>query len=102
MSLAARRFGIARGAAIIAIVALIGGLRSGSAQTTITYVQGNSAVPQTSQSTVTVAFTAAQTAGNLNVVVVGWRTTTTHILSVSDTAGRPQSRAAAAGESGSG
>ena len=42
---------------------------------TPTYVQGNSATPQTPQTTVTVPYTAAQTAGNLNVVVVGWNDT---------------------------
>lgn len=39
---------------------------------TIRYVQSNCAVPQTPQTTVTVKFNAAQTAGNLSVVVVGW------------------------------
>ncbi len=42
----------------------------------ITYVQGNYATPQTDQTTVTVTFTAAQAAGDLNVVVVGWNDTT--------------------------
>ena len=40
--------------------------------TSLTYVQGNYATPQTPQTTVNVTFTAAQAAGDLNVVVVGW------------------------------
>ena len=39
---------------------------------TPTYVQGNSATPQGSLATVTIPYTAAQTAGNLNLVIVGW------------------------------
>ena len=35
------------------------------------FVQGNAAVPQSPQTTVIVTFAGAQTAGNLNVVVVG-------------------------------
>ena len=44
------------------------------AASTITYVQSAYANPQTPQTTVNVPFTAAQTAGDLNVVVVGWTT----------------------------
>ena len=39
------------------------------------------------------AFSAAQTAGNLNVVVVGWNDTQAAVLSVSDTAGNVYTRA---------
>src|SRR5262245_28587886 len=46
------------------------------ALTSPSYVQGSYAVPQTPQSTVNVTFSGAQTAGNLNVVVVGWSDTT--------------------------
>jgi hypothetical protein len=53
----------------------------------ISFVQGNYAVPQSPQVTVPVAFLAAQTAGNLNVVVVGWSDTAATITSVSDSAG---------------
>ena len=52
---------------------------------TITYVQGNYAAPQTPQSTVKVSFTAAQSAGDLNVVVVGWNDSTATVSSVKDT-----------------
>jgi len=54
---------------------------------TITYVQGNYAAPQTSQATVNVTYTAAQTAGDLNVVVVGWNDSTNTVSSVRDTLG---------------
>jgi hypothetical protein len=51
------------------------------------YVQGNYAVPQTSQTTVSVSYTAIQTAGNLNVVIVGWSDTSALVTSVTDTKG---------------
>src|SRR5207245_2902700 len=44
-------------------------------------------VPQTSQTTVNVTFTAAQAAGDLNVVVVGWNDTTATVSSVADKSG---------------
>ena len=53
----------------------------------ISFVQGNSATPQASVSSATVTYTAAQTAGNLNVVVVGWNDSTATISSVADSAG---------------
>jgi hypothetical protein len=57
------------------------------AASTITYVQGNYSTPQTPQTTVTVPFTAAQTAGDLNVVVVGWGYSPSTVTSVTDTSG---------------
>ncbi len=51
------------------------------------FVQMNYAAPQQNSVTVTVPFTAAQTAGNLNVVVVGWADTTQQVQSVTDTKG---------------
>jgi hypothetical protein len=53
----------------------------------IRFVQGNYAVPQTPQSTVTVTYLAAQSTGNLNVVVVGWADSTTSVTSVTDSRG---------------
>src|SRR5260370_29532816 len=53
----------------------------------ITFVQVNSATPQSPQTTVTVPFTAAQTAGNLNVVVVGWNDSTAPVSTLLDTKG---------------
>ena len=53
----------------------------------IAFVQGNHAVPQTPQATVTVGYAAAQTAGNLNVVAVGWNDGTATVTSVTDSKG---------------
>src|SRR6185437_1805424 len=60
---------------------------STSSNATITYVQGNYADPQTPQTTVNVTFTAKQTVGDVNVVVVGWNDSTAAVSSVRDTAG---------------
>lgn len=54
---------------------------------TIAYVQGNFATPQTSQTAVSVTFTAAQAAGDLNVIVVGWNDSTATVNTVTDTSG---------------
>ena len=51
------------------------------------FVQGNSAVPQTPQSKVTVAFSSAQNGGDLNVVVVGWGDATSQVSSITDSKG---------------
>jgi hypothetical protein len=54
---------------------------------TISFIQGNSADPQTPQLTVTVPYAAAQRVGDLNVVVVGWNDSTTTVSTVTDTVG---------------
>src|SRR6516165_6733729 len=54
---------------------------------TFRYVQGNYAVPHPSATTVAVPFNAAQAAGDLNVVVVGWNDTTAAVSSVTDKSG---------------
>jgi len=59
----------------------------------ITYVQGNYATPQTPQTTMNVTFTAAQAAGDLNVVVVGWNDSTALVSAVSDRSGNTYTRA---------
>jgi hypothetical protein len=59
----------------------------------ISYVQSNYATPQTTQSGVTVKFNAAQNAGDLNVVAVGWNDSTTTVSTVTDTSGNIYSRA---------
>jgi len=59
----------------------------GRALAAIAFVQMDYATPQTPVSTVTVPFTAAQSAGNLNIVVVGWNDTTAQVASVSDAKG---------------
>ena len=58
-----------------------------------TYVQGNSATPQTAQTTVMLPYNAVQTAGNLNLVVVGWNDTTAQVSSVTDSKGNVYSLA---------
>ena len=54
---------------------------------TITFVQGNYATPQSPQTTVSVVYSAAQNAGDLNVVVVGWNDSIASVSSVRDTKG---------------
>ena len=56
--------------------------------------QTNNAVPQTPVSTVNVTFTAAQSAGDLNVVAIGWYDTTSRVLSVTDNRGNNYQRVA--------
>jgi hypothetical protein len=51
------------------------------------YVQGNYAAPQTPQTTITVPYTAAQKAGDLNVVIVGWNDSTTQLTGLGDSVG---------------
>ena len=57
------------------------------AAATIAFVQTNAATPQSSPTSVAVPFTSAQSGGNLNVVVVGWNSSTGQVLSVTDTVG---------------
>src|ERR1700740_975863 len=73
----------------LAAIAIIGLLQPGRlrAASTITYVQGNYATPQTPQTSVTIPFTAAQSTGDLNVVVVGWNDSTAIVSSVTDKSG---------------
>jgi hypothetical protein len=52
---------------------------------TISFIQVNSADPQTPQATVAVTYTAAQRIGDLNVVVVGWNDSTATVNTVTDT-----------------
>ncbi len=54
---------------------------------TIGFVQSNYAVPHIPSTSVGITYTLAQTAGNLNVVVVGWADSTTTVSSVGDTLG---------------
>ena len=53
---------------------------------TISFVQVAAATPQTPSMTVTVTYPTAQTAGNLNIVVVGWDDTASSVNSVTDSA----------------
>jgi len=51
------------------------------------FVQQNFATPQSPQNSVTAAYTTAQTAGNTNILAIGWNDTLASIASVSDSAG---------------
>ena len=53
----------------------------------IAFVQQNSAEPQTPQSSVSATYTAVQTAGDTNVVAIGWADATSSVTSVTDTNG---------------
>ncbi len=68
-------------------ISLISASASMAATATPKYIQGNYADPQSTTLTVPVSYTAAQTAGNLNVVIVGWNDATTLVKSVSDKRG---------------
>ncbi len=59
----------------------------GAMAATPNFVQGNNAVPQTPQSKITLPFSAAQNAGDLNVVIVGWGDASSLISSVTDSVG---------------
>ena len=65
-----------------------------SAPVPITFKQLNYSTPQTNQSTVNTAYTGAQTAGNTNIIAIGWNSATGTISSVTDTAGNVYSLAA--------
>lgn len=58
------------------------------------FVQQNFATPQSPSVSVSVTFTAAQTAGDLNVIVVGWNDTVAAVTNISDTAGNVYTLAA--------
>src|SRR5215831_13076613 len=60
---------------------------------TITYIQGNYKAPRVRSTSVKVTFKAAQSAGNLNVVVVGWGDTNASVQSVVDNNGNQYTRA---------
>jgi hypothetical protein len=59
-----------------------------------TFVQQASAVPQTPQTTVSATYGGAQTAGNTNIVAVGWNNATSNITSLTDSTGNTYALAA--------
>ena len=59
----------------------------------IAFGQVAAATPQTPTASVPVTYPAAQTAGDLNIVVVGWNDTTSTVQSVKDSAGNNYVRA---------
>ncbi len=60
----------------------------------IAFVQVRSTTSKSAKSTVTLAYSAAQRVGDLNVVVVGWNDASTTITSVTDTKGNVYALAA--------
>jgi len=66
-----------------------------SSTPSITFVQVAAAVPQTPTSAVSVRYAAAQTAGDLNVVAIGWNDSTSHVASVADSLGNVYAQAVA-------
>jgi hypothetical protein len=58
-----------------------------NAPVTVSFVQGAYATPQAPLATVSVTFAGAQTAGDLNVVVIGWNDSTAAVSSVTDSKG---------------
>ncbi len=67
--------------------------------TAIAFVQTNDATPQTPVISVSVPYTLAQSAGDLNVVVVGWNDTMAQVASVTDTKGNAYQLAVSASSS---
>jgi hypothetical protein len=59
----------------------------------IQFVQLSYATPQSDSSSVTVKYAAAQNAGSLNVVVVGWNDTVSQVTAVTDTSGNVYTKA---------
>src|SRR5208282_5701447 len=59
---------------------------------TISFIQGTFASPS-STATVSVTYPGAQTAGDLNIVAVGWNDTVASVQSVKDSAGNAYSLA---------
>jgi hypothetical protein len=67
--------------------AVITGVYTIGATVPIALAQVAAATPQSPTASVPVTFPGAQTAGDLNVVVVGWNDTTSQVSSVTDTVG---------------
>jgi hypothetical protein len=65
----------------------VAAFKTGPQPTRTLYVQGNYACPQTDQSQVSVTYTNTQTAGNVNILAIGWNDITANLTSVTDSAG---------------
>jgi fibronectin type 3 domain-containing protein len=68
------------------------GRRSSALTSGIQFVQLSYVTPQSAVSSVSIKYVAAQTAGNLNVVAVGWNDTSATVSSVTDTVGNVYTR----------
>src|SRR3984885_5482569 len=75
------------GVLLLAVCCLASWTGADAQSSAISFVQVNSATPQSPSATVRVGYQAAQTPGDLNVVVVGWNDTTAALQSVKDSAG---------------
>src|SRR4051812_20686401 len=64
-----------------------------SSLTSPSFVQVASSTPQVGRTSVSTSFPSPVTAGNLNVVIVGWHDVTTNVLSVTDNRGNSYQRA---------
>jgi len=83
-----RLIGLRAGLLVAAVCCLIAAATTvRAASTPISFVQVASATPQIATTTVNVSYPEAQTAGDMNVVVVGWNDTTATIQTVNDSAG---------------
>ena len=71
-----------------------------TAPVTPAFVQAASSTPQTPQTTVATPFGQSQTAGDLNVVVIGWNNATSNVNSVTDSRGNTYQLAAPTTRSG--
>jgi uncharacterized repeat protein (TIGR01451 family) len=87
-----RTFGRLRLLACTGALVLCGHSEARSQTTSILFVQSNWAAGATSTSAA-VPYAAAQTAGNLNVVVVTWNDSTAQVQAVTDTTGNSYQRA---------
>jgi RHS repeat-associated protein len=66
---------------------LTNGFTYTTGSSSIGFVQVAESTPQTPQTSVSASYSLSQTAGNLNIVVVGWNDTTAAVQSVTDTQG---------------
>ncbi len=66
---------------------VIGQHRHGNGSAGQAFVQQNSATPQTTENSVTVTYSAAQTAGDTNIVAIGWNSASSSVSSVTDSEG---------------
>ncbi len=71
------------------LLGLLGIVAASSALAAPAFVQSNAATPQSPQASVSVTFPEQQTAGNLNVVVVGWNDSEARVQAVTDMRGNP-------------
>ena len=72
--------------ALLGIVVVLGLLVPSTRAQSIAFVQENFAVPTNSHSSASSTYGAAQTAGNTNVVAIGWSDGSSSVTSVTDTA----------------